>query len=407
MKKTLLILLLFVTAIVSQITDVSILNIKSFNVDYSNPIITVPDGYGVMREPSPVIEYNGKLIWVTTFVKDNVHSLHRFECSINDEKNWSYKGKLSLKGQGGVELEGEDPTFAITSTGEIHLLCENKSYEKSHNFFTIAKYIAADWDSPFYFQGGSTGVSPFGNGKAKDAVYSPDFTDKYNPFAPIHLDGRTGIHEENIFYAVWNGTEYIPDPEPIFSVDDISLPIKTRPNSKVLTTGIGDTSFEIKKADGSIKYIMETVAFKDWDYDKWLSGTGGYNGYWCQGLAVSNSLRTGWQELDSEIKDQNGENTAFSLFYNNAWKALVGKSNKIYLAEIVTGSVPDPEPDPDNPFFLPDDVPGVSYNTVLMRELRPLVLGFTLPPEEEADRGRTINLLDEVGHYEPFDKREK
>ena len=82
--------------------------------------------------------------------------------------------------------------------------------------------------------------------------------------------------------------------------------------------------------------------------------------------------------------------------------ALVRTSNNnVYLAELITGT----QPDPDNPFNLPDDVPGVSYNTVLMRELRPLVLGFTLPPEQEADRMRAIDLLDEVGYYDPFDKR--
>ncbi len=373
----------------------SILNIKSLNVDYSRPVITVPYGYELMREGSPIVEDGDKLIWLTTCVKDGVYSLHRFECPINNNKNWTYKGKLLLKGQGGVELEGEDPTFTITSTGEVHLLCENKSYEKSHGMFTIGKFIAKDWDSPFYFQGGSTGVSPFGNGFAKDAVYSPFYTDSH--LDPIIFDGRKGRWEENIFYATWDN-KYIPDPEPIFSVDDISLPIKSQDDSKVLTTGIGDAVFKVND-----KYIMEIVAFKDFSEELWEKGlTDVYNGYWCQGLAISDSLRSGWEELNSEIKDQNGKNLQFNLFYSNGWKALISEPTKIYLAEIVTDDAHDLSEHINNNPELPHHSPTVSDNVLLIREFRPILeqwYGEALEAGNEAKMQEilyAIDLIDEI-----------
>ena len=120
---------------------------------------------------------------------------------------------------------------------------------------------------------------------------------------------------------------------------------------------------------------MEIVAYKDWDYDKWLSGTGGYNGYWCQGLAISDSLSSGWKELDSEIKDQNGKNISFNLFYNNGWKALVSNHDSvgsIYLATVVTDAHDLSEHINNDP-SLPHHSPTVADNVLLMRAIRPIL----------------------------------
>ena len=389
-------------------TDNTILNIKYLKVDYSNPIITAPFGYEEIREVSSIVEHDEKLIWLTTCVKKvdniNVYSIHRFESSVDDDKNWEYKGKLSMKGQGGVEIECEDPTFTITPTGEVHLLCENKSYEKEFGMFVVSKFIATDWDSPFMFQGGSTGISPFGV-NAKAAVYSPEYIDKYTD--PIHFDGRTTLHEENVFWADWKDGIYIPDLEPIFTVNDISQPIKSQDDSKVVTTGIGGSPYKIKKKNGSIWYVMKIVAYKDWSHKIWLKGrTDLYNGYWCQGFAISKSLRSGWEELNSEIKDQDGKNLQFSLFYSNGWKALVSKSNKIYLAGIVTDNADnghDLSEHINNDPSLPHHSLTVADNVLIMRVLKPdleekiqeaINNGFAKVTEQELFYW--IDLIDEI-----------
>lgn len=341
-------------------TNDSILKIKSFKRGVE--IISLTDiggDYFEMREASPIVPHNNQLHWLTTCVRKvkkydsngkelypgepnkngfvDEHSLHRFLCpDTSKPEKWDYKGRIMLRGQDG-EIQGEDPTFYIASIGEIHLMCENKSYEKSHRMFTVGKFIAKDWNSDFMFQGGSTGLAPGGSTYYMDAMYSPEYTDK--PTDPLIFDGRTGLHKEEIGIADWKNDRWELSSKPIFSVDDISQPIKSEPDSKVLTTGIGETFFEVISSSGKITYIMEIVAFKDWSEKVWKEAQPDvYNGYWCQGLAVSDSLRSGWKELDSEIKDQDGKNTLFTLFYSNGWKAILGSidvPNKMYLAEAI------------------------------------------------------------------------
>ena len=75
------------------------------------------------------------------------------------------------------------------------------------------------------------------------------------------------------------------------------------------------------------------------------------DGYWCQGLAVSNSLFSGWEVLNSDIKNENGKHTKSNLFYTQkyGWKALATTygSSKFYLANVITTSEPPPPP-PNN-----------------------------------------------------------
>ena len=349
-------------------TDDSILRIKYWECDYSNPVVRVPSGYTSIRETSSIVPaVNGQLNFVVTCVRrvkqkdsngnmlkdsrgnilypgrpdknGNVeeHSLHRFVC-LNPKTNikkWDYKGRLKLRGQNSIELQGEDPTFYILSTGEIHMLMENKYYEKKHGMFTIGKYIATDWNSNFLYQGGSTGIGPGGNTFYKDAVYSPCYLTKDNE--PRICDGRAGKHEENIGYAEWKSGKWVIRPEPIFSVDDVNQPASNK--GKVLTTGIGGEVFKAKDT-----YVMEIGSYKDWDEEKSKAGIRP-NGYWCQGYAISKSLTSGWKELNSEIKDQNGGNVMMHTFYNNGWRALMGgvdNQTVLYLAKAITSSSPTP-----------------------------------------------------------------
>jgi hypothetical protein len=82
------------------------------------------------------------------------------------------------------------------------------------------------------------------------------------------------------------------------------------------------------------------------------------DGYWCQGLAVSNSLLSGWEVLDSDIQNENGEHAIFNLFYTQkyGWKALANTitSDKMYLADVITGSEPPPPPLPNNDIIVED-----------------------------------------------------
>ncbi len=86
---------------------------------------------------------------------------------------------------------------------------------------------------------------------------------------------------------------------------------------------------------------MEIVAYMGFPPD----------GYWCQGLAISNSLLSGWKLFKNDIKNENGNHTKSDLFYTDlyGWKALATTygSGSIYLADIVTDTEPIP-PDPPN-----------------------------------------------------------
>ena len=345
-------------------------------------MITMPLGYHELREGSPVVEHEGRLIWLGTCVKKvnnvNVFSLHRWECSVDDDENWTYRGKLSLKDGNGNDVEAEDPTFTFGTDGRIYMYVENKSYEKSHSMFVISLFIANNWNDTFWFQGGNTSIAPLGNGFMQDAVYSPFYTGQEKD--TLIFDGRKGVHKEEIGYAVWDGSKYVPNPNPIFTVDHIG--------NNVLTTGIANAVFKLPN-----KYVLEIVAYKGTPPD----------GYWCQGLAVSDNLTSGWEVLDSEIKDELGRNTMFGLFHNGTWKALMGfldDPNKLYMAEVITGN--DYSEYINNNPMLPKHSPTVSDNVLLIREFRPLLeqwYGEALEAGNEAKMQEilyAIDLIDEI-----------
>ena len=327
MKKLLILILTLIAIGVAQTDD--ILNIKSF--DFGKEVITTPNGYYDLHEGSSVVEHNDQLIWMGTLRSSvtNKYSIHYWTCNYKiDLEEWNYRGKVKLLGAGQVLRQGEDPSFYFNPIEKRwHLYCEDKSTEAEFKLFLINHYksYTEKISDGFMFLGGSTGLASFGDGFMQDAVYSPDAWKTDGRF--LFFDGRKGIYEENIGYAEWNGTKFVPNPTPIFVTSQIP---------GALTTGLADRIFEL-----SDKYIMEIVAYIGFPPD----------GYWCQGLAVSNSLFSGWEVLNSDIKNENGKHTTFNLFYTQVygWKALAGSSGSsgLSLADVVTDSTPEP-PDPPN-----------------------------------------------------------
>ena len=313
----------------SNSTYDSILNIKSF--DFGKVVITTPNGYHDLREGSKVVEHNDQLIWMGT-VRSNAtkkYSIHYWTCNYKtDLKVWNYRGKIKLIGAGRVLRQGEDPSFYFDPIQKRwHLYCEDKSTEAQFGMFLINHYKShtEKISDGFYFLGGSTGLSPKGEGFMQDAVYSPDAWK--NNHRILFFDGRKGKHREDIGYAEWNGKRWVPNPIAIFKTSQIP---------GALTTGLAQSVFEL-----SNKYIMEIVAYMGTPPD----------GYWCQGLAISNSLLSGWKVLNVDIKNENGKHTKSDLFYTDlyGWKALASTygEGKMYLADIITDTEPIP-PDPPN-----------------------------------------------------------
>ena len=343
MKRLLITILVLITTIIAQqsYTDDSLLNIDYLR--FGKAVITVPSGYTDLHEGSNIYEHEGQLIWMGTCVKDGKYSLH-YWISEGDLEKWDYKGKIVIKDGGGRELEAED-AYVYFANGMLYISFENKTEEKEHGLFKIslASYAYSLSDT-FWFLGGAYGLAQFGDGFAQDAIYSGC---PLNDGMVKIFDGRKGRFEENIGIAYWDGSKYVPNAEPIFTVNDIDQPDSN--TGIVLTTGIADDVYKLPN-----NYIMEIVAYKDWDYDKWLNGIEP-NGYWCQGLAISDNLESGWEVLDSEIKNQHGSQTMFHLFYKDKWMALgstLSEPNTIYLAEVITKTETEPpippQPTPDN-----------------------------------------------------------
>jgi len=306
--------------------------LQAIELDFKEVVYTLPDGYKELREPSPLIpEANNKMSWIPTFVKEvngeDVHSLHRVEFDLNNiTQPAKYKGELDLRYGDGSKVEAEDATACHGTDSKIHLIIENKSEEKAtrknpdiDTRFILSKFVANDWTSPFYFMGGAYGIEPGGNGFKKDAVYSALYTNKETD-ALIH-DGRKGIHCEEIGIADWTNNGWVTRPNPILSVSDF-LPLN------VLTTGIADDIFKVPD-----KYVMEIVSH--------IVDVG-----WRQGIAVCDTFDGQYEILNTNItKKQTGQSTMFHLFYTDKWMALastVDDPNNIYLAEVITGEVPEP-----------------------------------------------------------------
>ncbi len=299
-------------------TDNSIL--QATELDFKQVIYTLPQGYKELREPSHIVEHEGKFIWIMTFVKEiggeDVHSLHRIECDVNDITNWEYKGQLNLRNGAGNVVEAEDATFCFGTDGKIHLYVEDKSYEKGFAMFVISKFIANDWKSTFYFQGGDTTIQPIAG---QDAAYSALFTGNEKELL-IH-DMRKGVHKEEVYIADYNGSYHVTRPNPILTIDDFPIPVST--------TGIADNIHELPNC-----YLMEIVSH--------INGVG-----WMQGFATCDTLDGHYSVLNTNItKKGTNQSTMFHLFYTDRWMALastIDNSNNIYLAEVITdGSKPKP-----------------------------------------------------------------
>ncbi len=330
-----LLLCIFVSECPAQPSVDDILNIKSF--DFGKEVITTPVGYYDLHEGSSVVEHNDQLIWMGTLRSFGTreYSIHYWTCNYKtDLEEWNYRGVVRLYGAGMVLRQGEDPSFYFDPIEKRwHLYCEDKSTEAEFKMFWINHYksYTENINDGFMFLGGSSGLGPSGDGFMRDAVYSPDAWKTNHRI--LFFDGRIGKYEENIGYAEWNGQRWVPNPTPIFVTSQIP---------GALTTGLANSVYELTD-----KYIMEIVAYIGFPPD----------GYWCQGLAVSNSLFNGWEVLNADIKNENGKHVISQLFYTDlyGWKALAtthGEEN-MYLADIVTGSAPPPPP-PNNDAIVED-----------------------------------------------------
>ena len=364
--------------------------LQATELDFIKIIYTLSAEFKWIREPSPLIpEDNNKLSWIPTFVKEvngkDVHSLHRLELDINNiTKKADYKEELILRYGDGSRVEGEDVTVCHGTDGKIHAIVENKSEEKStrenpniETRFLLSKFVADNWGRTFWFQGGSHGIEPGGNGFKKDAVYSALYTGTEHE--PLIHDGRKGIHCEEIGIADWTNNRWVTRPNPILSVSDF-LP------QVVSTTGIADDIFKVPD-----KYVMEIVSHID--------GIG-----WRQGIAVCDTFDGHYSVLNTNItKKGTNQSTMFHLFYTDRWMALastIDNPNNIYLAEVIIGN--DYSEYINNNPMLPKHSPTVSDNVLLIREFRPLLeqwYGEALEAGNEVKMQEilyAIDLIDEI-----------
>ena len=343
MRKVLILILMLATFLVAQISDNSILDIKSF--DFGQEVITTPNGYYDLHEGSSVVEHNDQLIWMGTLrsLGTREYSIHYWTCNYKTNLEvWNYRGVVRLFGSGQVLRQGEDPSFYFDLiTGRWELYCEDKSTEAEFGLYIINHYrsYTENINDGFMFLGGSTGLSPFGDGFAELAVYSPDTWKTDGRF--LFFDGRTGTYREDVGYAEWNGQMWIPNPTAIFKASQIP---------GALTTGLANSIYELSNG-----YLMEIVAYIGFPPD----------GYWCQGLAVSDNLFNGWEVLDSDIQNEDGKHVISQLFYTDlyGWKALastLGEGN-MYLANIITGTEPPPPPPPPNNEVTVEDIRELLY----------------------------------------------
>ena len=381
-------------------TNTDILNIDYLKYDKAKPILEVPTGVEEYREHgNPLVLPNGDVIWDTTAVKikngKKVYSIHTFI-------NWKFKKELKLLGAGGKVREGEDPFRYNDTNGLWHLFVEDKTSEKKFGQFLLNHYTSINKLGSFYFLGGSSGLSPSGDGYMKYATYSAVL--KSNGLELFFgARGMKGVPStENPSYAKNNDTRFIPLSKPVIIGKDWGY--QSLDWSDV---------FKIQDKDNKIKYVGIMAGLREWSKAKHLAGTKP-NGFWCNGIAVSNSKTSGWKVTKSILTNKSGVagDRVFAMFYYDGreWKAIVNtwKSRKFYLATIVTkdgGGNDDGNGNGDSDHdlsehinedpTLPHHSKTVSDNVLLMREIRPILVRL----EQEAKANEKGLVTEQEAHY--------
>ena len=303
-------------------TNTDILNIDYIDYDEANPILVVPTGVEEYREHgNPLVLPNGDIIWDTTAVKikngKKVYSIHTFI-------NWKFKKELKLLGAGGIERQGEDPSRYKDTNGLWHLQVEDKTSEKKYKQFKLNHYVSINKFGPFQLLGGTSALGPSGDGYMKYATYSPVL--KNNGIDLFFgARGMKGVPStENPSYAKNNGTRFIPLSKPVMMAEDWGY--QSLDWSDV---------FKVNN-----QYVAIVSGLRGWTKARHLAKIKP-NGFWCNGIAISNSKTSGWKVTKSILRNKSGEKV-FAMFYYDEvakeWKAIVNtwKSRKFYLATIVT-----------------------------------------------------------------------
>lgn len=384
-------------------TNTDILNIDFMLYGEDDLIVEVPTGVLEYREHgNPLVLPNGDIIWDTTAVKikngEKVYSIHTYI-------NWKFKKELKLLGKGGIERQGEDPfRYYDNTTGLWHLFTEDKTSEKKYGQFMLNHFTSINKLGPFYFLGGTSALGPSGDGYMKYATYSAVL--KNNGIDLFYgARGMKGVPStENPCYAKNNGTRFIPLSQPVIIGKD---------------WGYQSLDFnDVFKVNN--QYVAVMAGLRNWTKEKPKEG------FWCNGIAISNSKTSGWKVTKSILTNKSGiaGDRVFAMFYFDEvakeWKAIVHtwKSRKFYLATIVTkdGSGNDDGNGNDNGDddhdlsehinedpTLPHHSKTVSDNVLLMREIRPILVrlekearidGHGLVTEQEAHY--MIDIIDEV-----------
>lgn len=303
--------------------DRAILNIDCIQFE-RNPIFEVPNGIEEYREFGNPFLYNGKAVWTVTAVKivdgEKVYSIHLYI-------DWKFIKELKLVGAKGVPRMAEDSYLYLdTSENNWHLHTEDKTSEDEDKLFKLNHFVADKLEGPYYFLGGSSQLSAFGDGYGKSGIYSPCVKNNgaFQYFGAREKKGEAPSPEV-VGYADWIKDRFIPLDKPVLHWKDLD---------DVQSVDVDDI-FRVGN-----EYAIELAMLRGWPD----------NDYWCNGIAKGTSLKGGWEIINYELKDKQGKRVFVRFFYQDGWKVIgtYWKGRELYLGKIVEkGSSTPPPPPPD------------------------------------------------------------